>query len=425
MGKIYDKAKWILPQGFAYDNGSFWAAKSLSDNAKTVFTRNSASYRRTDCGELAPIALDTPRIDYVDGKPRMAIDMEQTNYLRESIGSGSNWNTQSGVTSTANHTVSPEGKINATKLSWTNENQHFQYINTSFVSGKTFCFSGWFKNISGENTVKFTLYQAGWNGVQITQSSDETVSLSSIGSTIAYGSEYYGNGWHRVWFTLAANSASAKEFNINRISLSGTSEWLIWGMMASSGAYDNDGAALMSYIPTTSSAATVQRDFHNLGSMSETISFAEGEDFAFYWHGTFGYSGANYGSDTKLESMLAGGGYYTAGADYKSYIWIRPGGLLRVTGYNEVKLADSNTGVVIGDGSEYKIAISRSGGVVKAFINGSEITMSNTVNSNIAFTFRTFGWAYSSFYHTRGSVYEGIIFDQKLTNEEMQTLTTL
>lgn len=181
----------------------------------------------------------------------------------------------------------------------------------------------------------------------------------------------------------------------------------------------------MSYIPTTSSAATVQRDFHNLGSMSETISFAQGEDFAFYWHGTFAYPGSQSGAISKSDSMLAGGGYYQSGLDYRSYIWMLPDGRLRITGTGEALMADSDIGILTPDGTEYKIVISRSAGVVKAFINGSEITMTNTVNSNIAFTFRSFGWGYSSYYHTRGSVYEAIIFDQKLTNEEMQTLTTL
>jgi len=424
MGKIYDKAKWILPQGFAYDNGSFWAAKPLTDNSKHGFTRGTSSYRRTDCGEISPIDSSTPRIDYVNGKPRMAIDMTHSNFLKHSNGAGTNWQIQSGVTGTANHTVSPENKINATKISWTNDNQYFQYITTDFTSGRSFCFSGWFKNLSGENSVKFTLYQAGWNGVQITQSSEDVVSLSSIGSPTAYGSEYYGNGWHRVWFTLTANSAT-KEFNINRVSLSGSSNWAVWGLMADQGAYNNDGAALMSYIPTTTSSATVLRDFNALGTMEEEISFSEGEDFAFYWHGTAGYPGANIGDGTKVDGMLAGGGYYTGSATHKSYIWIRPGGLLRVTGDGELKMADSNTGVFVQNGSEYKIAVSRSGGVVKAFVNGSEITMNNTSDSNIGFTFRSFGWSYSSFYHHRGSVYEGIIFDQKLTNEEMQTITTL
>lgn len=421
---VLEKAKWFLPLGFGYKSGEFWASKPLSDNAKHTFSRDATTYRRTECGEIGIVAGNDPRIDYVDGKPRMAIDMEQSNYaLYSSVNTG--WTVQSGVSTSANAHISPEGKINATQITWTNTNQVFQYLTTSFVSGKTWCFSGWFKYISGETSVNLTLYQNGWNGVKIQYNSESSVTLTSIGSPILYGSDYYGNGWHRVWFTLAANTYT-KEFNINRVGLtSATSVWAVWGMMAGGSTYNDDSAALMSYIPTTSATVTKNRDFHSYGYFVDPYTVAAGEDFSFYWHGTFGYPGANSGSITKRDSMLAGGGYYGNGSDYRSYIWMMDDGRLRITGTSESLMADSAAGLLTADGREYKIAITRSGGSkIRAFINGSEVTMTPS-NPSIAFTFRSLGWSYSTYYHTRGAVYEAAIFDNSLTTAEMQSLTTL
>lgn len=426
---VLEKAKWFLPLGFAYKSGEFWASKPLGDDAKHSFSRGTSSNRRTDCGQLISIDSDIPRIDYVDGKPRMAVDMQQSNYaLYSTVGSG--WSVQSNVTRTANTYISPEGKINATRLVYngSSTNQVYQYLTSSFTSGKTWCFSGWFKHVSGANTINFTLYQSGFTGVTITQTSESSVSLSVLsgaGTPINYGSQYYGDGWHRVWFTLAANS-STKEFNINREDLSASSsEWAVWGMQAGSSTYNDDGAALMSHIPTTSSAVTKNRDFHSYGYFDTPYTFAAGEDFSFYWHGTFAYPGADTGSGTKRDSMLAGGGYYGNGSDYRSYIWMMPDGRLRITGTSESLMADSAAGILAADGTEYKIVITRSGGSnIRAFINGSEVTMTPS-SPSIAFTFRSLGWAYSTYYHTRGSIYEAAIFDHSLKTTEMQSLTTL
>jgi hypothetical protein len=426
---ILEKAKWFLPLGFAYKSEQLWASKPLGDDARHSFSRGTTSNRRTDCGQLISIDTAIPRIDYVDGSPRMAVDMEQTNYVPYStVGSG--WDVQSNVTRTANVYPSPEGKINATRLVYngSGSNQIYQYLTSSFTSGKTWCFSGWFKHVSGANTIRFALYQGNWSGVDITQTSESSVSLSVLqggGTPIHYGSQYYGDGWHRVWFTLAANSTT-KEFNINREGLSATSsEWAVWGMQAGGSTYNDDGATLMSYIPTTSSIVTKNRDFHSYGYFNTPYAFAAREDFSFYWHGTFAYPGAQSGSTTKRDSMLAGGGYYQDGLEYRSYIWMMPDGRLRITGTGEALMADSSVGILTADGTEYKIAITRSGGSnIRAFINGSEVTMTPS-SPTIAFTFRSLGWAYSTYYHTRGSIYEAAIFDQSLTTAEMQSLTTL
>ena len=196
-------------------------------------------------------------------------------------------------------------------------------------------------------------------------------------------------------------------------------------MQAGGSAYQDDGAALMSHIPTTSSIVTKNRDFHSRGYFNTPYAFAAREDFSFYWHGTFAYPGAQSGSTTKKDSMLAGGGYYGDGSDYRSYIWMRPDGSLRITGTGEALMANSATGILAADGTEYKIVITRSGGSnIRAFINGSEVTMTPS-SPSIAFTFRSFGWSYDPYYHTRGSIYEAAIFDHSLTTAEMQSLTTL
>ena len=156
----------------------------------------------------------------------------------------SNWltNVQSGCDFFGNNDTSPTGAQNAGLLHWDANSSNQIWVKSVDANGPFTC-SGYFKYYQGATVIDFTLfaYQSsnnGYRGVRLTHVDSKTMTIANaIGSNAvdAYGSEYVGNGWHRVWFTTTlANSTSQgySEFNINREAVSdvtGSADWLYYG----------------------------------------------------------------------------------------------------------------------------------------------------------------------------------------------------
>jgi hypothetical protein len=115
MGKIYDKASYIVPMGAAYTEAELWAITnpSITDNGKMTFDRNGITHRTTNCN-IEEIASDIPRIDYENGYSHISMQAENQNLLTYSEFS-TGW-TNGASTTTLNAGVSPDGHINAAAI---------------------------------------------------------------------------------------------------------------------------------------------------------------------------------------------------------------------------------------------------------------------------------------------------------------------
>ena len=156
----------------------------------------------------------------------------------------SNWltNVQSGCNFTANNDTSPTGAKNASLLHWDANSSNQIWVKSLDANGVYTC-SGYFKYYQGATIIDFTLYayqssNGGYRGVRLTHVNSETMTVANaIGSNAvdAHGSEYVGNGWHRVWFTTTLENSSNQgysEFNINReavADVSASTDWLYYG----------------------------------------------------------------------------------------------------------------------------------------------------------------------------------------------------
>ena len=157
----------------------------------------------------------------------------------------SNWltNVQSGCDFFGNNDTSPTGAQNAGLLHWDANSTNQIWVKALDANGAYTC-SGYFKYVQGATRIDFTLYayqssNGGYRGVRMQYVNNTKLNITNaIGSNPvdAYGSEFVGNGWHRVWFTTTlANSSNQgySEFNINRensVPDTGTSsDWLYYG----------------------------------------------------------------------------------------------------------------------------------------------------------------------------------------------------
>lgn len=111
----------------------------------------------------APVAggilEDEPRIDFSDGCGHLLLEPSRTNILKHSewIGGADQVNY---VSVSIDDTISPEGYKNTNKLiSNSTTLSNIRYLNLSYVSGVTYTFSAWIKNIDA-TSIPFLWYDA-------------------------------------------------------------------------------------------------------------------------------------------------------------------------------------------------------------------------------------------------------------------------
>ena len=243
------------------------------------------------------ILEDMPRLDYSGGAscPSLLLEPQRTNLITQSEFIGSSSWTKTRTTSVANQLISPDGNLNAYKLSETADSGlHAVSINTSVVNGTTYNFSVFAKkgsssfiqilfgtnNVSGNPYVNFDLDAGTFqnNGV------------SSVNI------ENYGNGWYRCSGTIVISGGTTLTYYLAKVnSLSATrasgfagnvnNNIYIYGFQLEAGSYPT------SYIPTYGTSQTRSDDYMQvtptdlLGSDSGTW-FMELNDMTFDIAGT-------------------------------------------------------------------------------------------------------------------------------------------
>ena len=204
MGKIYDKASLILTGGSAYKAGELWASKPLTDAGKFTYGRDSIANRVTDCGEIKQVSNHVPLVEWLDGSPYMLYEIGSTNRYTYSYNFyGWDFSTSS-ITRTPNAGISPEGLINAVKITQSTSNSSSFFMqNTNVTSGYWYTHSIYVKS-NGARYIQMT-GSTGFGGAYINfDIIDGVVTYSdNISGFLSYGIEAVGNsGWYRVFVTM-------------------------------------------------------------------------------------------------------------------------------------------------------------------------------------------------------------------------------
>jgi hypothetical protein len=436
MGKIYDKASFIIPTGPAYNSGELWGITrpSISDNGKMTFQRDSSTYRTTNCG-INSIPANMPRIDYADGIPHISMQSETTNLIPYSrLNSG--W-IANAATLSGNNVPSPEFKINAVTVTSPNNNSTGEAtVRTSIGTQPAgyYIVSFYLKPL-GNN---YALVQL-WTG---SQSTDLSIMFDIANKTITSGCVEYpnngrgyiedvGDGWVRASVggyiaassTLTAYVYLAQSSSTIAISNnSGNGVYVFGAQVERVSAEDDAGLIPNVYVPTNGSAASIVRDQGYQSAYTPTS-----QRVTVYGHIRLRNEWGNISSEQDANYNIFGFINGTTN-QYGIYYWGANSDLFGFNTWNGDSYGISNS--TIADGSWHKIvAVFDFSDFTKGelYIDGVKQSISQTLETTLQRSFAPFGLnsPNPSNQSPVCDYREVIVFDQELSETECITLSTL
>ena len=411
---IYDKASLIqIPSG--YRAGELYSVIPNSGVGDFTHTRNGTATRVNSQGLIETVNANVPRLDYpfIDGVvqdcPHLLLEPQRTNSLTYSE-DFSQWIAINSTVLT-NQSTAPDGSNNADKLT---KNDAFGLISKFSVpisSGVAYSFSVFAKSDTGQN---ITIRQAsGSNDVRFyfdlsTQVSGSTGGGNDLGF-LDSKIEDFGNGWYRCTLVCTSNSNTGDfGFYAGR---DGTTTYdgsiFIFGAQVEQGSYPT------SNITTEGSAVTRLVDSCHLLNHS----FFTDYPFTVYANAKVDAIGNQvFGLNNTASSS-----YYL----FFSFANATQVGVIRgTTGANDLDYYNFSYSV----GDTLKIAVVFvSPTAYKLYINGAEIA-NVTSGTSIPFNHNDISlgqFRITSDSGTRNSINEFMLFNEVLSDSELQILTTL
>jgi len=221
---------------------------------------------------------NVPRIDYTGGGcPHILAEPQRTNLITYSEEISQYSKTQTTVID--NNTTSPDGTVNASKVTKNGVSQNDRvFVNNLVISNTTdYSLSAFIKNDDivnggvstiGARITGGTFFRQGydWNG--------NTLSLSSSynnGTRTNVLLEDFGNGWWKIGFSFTSDGTEADiEIDIDRENGTDTTAIFLWGTQVEAGSYAT------SYIATSGSTVTRNQDIFTRDGISSLINSTEG-----------------------------------------------------------------------------------------------------------------------------------------------------
>ena len=383
-----------------------WGAQMEAGDVATDYIPTTTAAVST-----GPVA-NVPRLDYLGSTcPRLLLEPQRTNghTFSEQLNNAA-WS-KLNSTVTANSAISPDGYQNADKLvDNSTSGTHVAFQAYSFASAVSHTISVFAKAAEITSINIFNNVAAGFDATF--NLSNGTVTSVASGGTATITA--YGNGWYRCAVTATAAVTSAntqfrlvKSGNTSYVG-NGTDGLLLWGAQVEAGAYAT------SYIPTLAASATRGADACSKTGISSLIGQTEGTVFV-----DFTINGlVNFGTPISVNNGTS-----------LQYIWLTifANGNLRAELYNGATQASiTYSGAVVG--GRYKMAFGYKTNDFVLYVNGAQV---GTDNSGTTFSGTTLSrvdtdLTNASVYSTASeSINQALLFTTRLTNAEMQELTTL
>ena len=405
-----------------------WATKSESllgysksgSNFKSVpFTHSRASVGTTTDrnGVVETILGDTPRIDFQDNeKGALLLEPQRTNLILYSEEfSGSNWVTLNTLIN-SDTVISPNGTMTANTLQRTSTSASYRSHNISkSASAITYTTSAFIKKGSDDY---FSMRAQGSYPSRAdfrfrfdTEEIYYTQAFSNF-TILDYGVENYSNGWYRLHFTYTSDthtnlsitfSPRSTDGNIDNTDTSDNSFAYVWGAQTEVANY------VSSYIKTEASAVTRLKDECSDGGDADLFNLTEGTLFV----------------DTTPFTREATDRITLSNNNYNNRILISKSSstqLQFIVVSNNSTVATYTTNVNYNERN--KIAITFKQNEFKFYLNSSLVhtDTSGSVPTGLNdFSFKGIGSAL----YWNGKIHQAMIFNEALSDIELQTLTTL
>jgi len=269
----------------AYKATKLYSQLPTDGNGDFTFARSTIATRVNPDKLIETVAIDIPRLDYLDDVcPVLLLEPQSTNLILQSeTFDNASWS-KSNVTATANQSISPDGNKTADKIaetSATSAHQMFQFL--SITTGIEHTQTIYVKRIDG-NSPQFIQLAFGTGAF-----ASGFVNYDIINGVVTASSAYTGsidlvdNGWARLTATATstatASSAGMQLVFINNNQAAGRTPTytgntdvglFVWGAQL------EQFSSGTSYIITTTTAVTRTADTSNSSGTSSEFNISEG-----------------------------------------------------------------------------------------------------------------------------------------------------
>ena len=363
----------------AYKEGTLYSVIPNTTLGDMTVVRATTATRVNSAGLIESVANNVPRLDYSNGTcPSLLVEPQRTNLVTYSEQfDNADWTKQSGVSVTANQTISPDGTQNADLVVGGGSSGIFQ-------SGKT---------VSTTVANTKSVYLKGVSGGEVVRLQDPYQTLGYTVCTLTTSwqrftlSEVQSGGFAGLWVTLIPSGGI-----------------YIWGAQL------EDSTYATSYIPTTSAAVTRNADVISKTGISSLIGQTEGVMFIDY----------NYDAKPDTNGNIP---MVIYDGSNEAYIFITSGGSVRLELYDGGVLQCLLT-TSIGAVGRKKIAFAYKQNDFVGYMNGVQIA-NDTSGTVGAMSNLYVGSYYTANYNANGGINSAILFPTRLTNAELISLTTL
>jgi len=271
------------------NSGTYTEYLTSTGNSDFRFRGSTDFIGTVDNVSVEEVLGDQPRLNYdlnANGEPSSCpsflMEKEATNLTIESQNfSADNWSSPN-ITVTPNVTTSPDGLINADKITDnTNDGQHRVSESFAVIDAKNYTMSVFAKYVEGSDIDK--MYILASTSTPTTRAYFDIkngVALTG-GGTI----ENYGNGWYRVSMVITANATGNVLFGINLTNAddtanyegTGNGEMFIWGAQSEINVVQTTVYAYASsYVPTNNIVLTRAQEGCIDGGNANTFNNLEG-----------------------------------------------------------------------------------------------------------------------------------------------------
>jgi hypothetical protein len=254
---LLDTASLIVtPNG--YKASKLYSIVPSDGTGDMTFSRTGNTATRVNSsGLIETVNANIPRLDYTDSTcPKLLMEPQRTNLLRQSSDFTTTWSTSSGTVS-GNTVISLDGTQNADTLTGG------RYQNT--FASNTYTASIFAKKVDGDFSL---LIRFDTPSLNFGQFNLNTGTITSVSSGYSAKIIPYPNGWYRCSVTTPVDTAIT---NLVFVSANlGVNSTYVWGAQLEVGSFST------SYIPTTTASVTRNADGCSKTSATALIGQTEG-----------------------------------------------------------------------------------------------------------------------------------------------------